>query len=249
YVSGGGVVWVQGAIQGTTGNSYPFPFGGQANWDLQGTDRIVDPTSPMVQGVPDPITGNFASHADDSGLPADAHVVVRPIEPSGPPTLYDLRRGTCGPTPTPTATVTATPTPTGTPTCTPAWRNEPPMLAVRAFASGAVANNAFYVLTGFNGSAYETESDYFNGSVWAMGAPIPTGHSQSKAAAVGNNIYVPGGYNSISFGGPINLMQIYNTTANTWSNGMNLPATRSGAAVAAFNGKVYIIAGCTIPFP
>src|SRR5207253_7207611 len=40
-----------------------------------------------------------------------------------------------------------TPTPTGTPSCTPAWRNEPSMLAARAFASGAVANNAFYVLT------------------------------------------------------------------------------------------------------
>jgi N-acetylneuraminic acid mutarotase len=159
--------------------------------------------------------------------------------------------GTPTPTPTasPTPTAIATATPTASPTCTPAWRTEPPMLASRAFASGAVANNAFYVLTGFNGASYEVESDYFNGSVWAMGAPIPTGHSQSKAAAVGNNIYVPGGFNSISFGGPLDLMQIYNTTANTWSNGMTLPATRSGAAVAAFNGKVYIIAGFTTPFP
>ncbi|PYX94829.1 MAG: hypothetical protein DMG67_00565, partial [Acidobacteria bacterium] len=123
------------------------------------------------------------------------------------------------------------------------------MLAARAFASGAVANNFFYVLTGFNGSSYEVGNDHFNGSVWASGAPIPVGHSQSKAAAVGNNIYVPGGYNSLQFGGPIDLMQIYNSTTNTWSNGMNLPGTRSGAAVAAFNGMVYIIGGFTLPFP
>src|SRR5882724_1057235 len=152
----------------------------------------------------------------------------------------------CG---TPSPTPTATATPTGSPSCTPGWRSEPPMLGARTFASGAVANNAFYALSGFNGSAYVTETDFFNGTSWAMGAPIPVGHSQSKATAVGNNIYVPGGFNSIQFGGPLDLMQIYNTTANTWSNGMSLPATRSGAAVAAFNGLVYVIAGFTTPFP
>src|SRR5262249_25421197 len=50
-------------------------------------------------------------------------------------------------------------------------------------------------------------------------------------------------------GGPLNVMQIYDTVANTWSSGLNLPQTRSGAAVVAFNGKVYIISGFTDPFP
>jgi N-acetylneuraminic acid mutarotase len=138
------------------------------------------------------------------------------------------------------ATPTPTPTPTGSPTCNPAWQNEPNMLASRAFASAATANNAFYVLTGFDGvSPYVTETDYFNGTTWAMGAPIPVPHSQSRAAAVGNSIYVAGGYNF----GQINNMQIYDTVANSWSSGLNLPAARSGPAVAAANGKVYIIGG------
>ena len=59
YISGGGVVWVQGAIQGSEEDSYPLPFGGQSNFDLSSSDPIVDPSSPMVQGVPNPITGNF----------------------------------------------------------------------------------------------------------------------------------------------------------------------------------------------
>jgi len=117
------------------------------------------------------------------------------------------------------------------------------MLNARSFASGAVANNNFYVISGFNGSSYGTQTDYFNGSVWAAAAPIPTPHSQSKAAAVGNNIYVPGGFNNISFGGPLNFMQIYNAVTNVWSSGMNMPDFRSGPAVAAFNSKVYIIGG------
>jgi hypothetical protein len=151
---------------------------------------------------------------------------------------------------TPDGGGTPTLMPTASPSCTPSWQIEPSILAARAFASGAIANGNFYVIAGYDGVApYVLETDYFNGSVWTTGAPIPTGHSQSKAAAVGNNIYVPGGFNSVQFGGPLNVMQIYDTVANTWSNGLNLPQTRSGAAVVAFNGKVYIISGFTDPFP
>jgi hypothetical protein len=58
-----------------------------------------------------------------------------------------------------------TPTVTPTATCTPPWHNEPSMPVGTAFASGAVASNFFYVMTGFNGSSYEVATDYFNGSV------------------------------------------------------------------------------------
>ena len=103
------------------------------------------------------------------------------------------------------------------------------MLNARAFASGATANGAFYVVTGFNG-AYVTQTNFFNGSVWATGrlsqsrTPSPVPHPSATG------IYVPGGFNSIQFGGPLHMMQIYNTTTNTWSKGMNLPAARSGMA-------------------
>ena len=116
------------------------------------------------------------------------------------------------------------------------------MLNARAFASGATANGAFYVVTGFNG-AYVTQTERFDGTTWANMAPIPTPHSQSRAAAVGNRVYVPGGFNSISFGGPLANMQIYDTMTDTWSQGMMLPAARSGIATAAFNGLVYAIGG------
>src|SRR5882672_4251684 len=129
YVSGGGVAWVQGAIQGeeeSEEDSYPLPFGGQSNFDLSSSDPIIDPSSPMVAGVPSPITGSFASHVSDEDLPDDAHVVVvncHDEEGGGEncdgengdeqkPVLYDLRRGTsCGPSPTPSVS----PTPTATP--------------------------------------------------------------------------------------------------------------------------------------
>src|SRR4029077_8266220 len=104
YVSAGGVVWVQASIQGVPGDNFPMPFGGQGNGaDFSSSDNIVDPSSPMMTGVPNPIVGNFASHVSMSGLPGPAHIVV--INPNDQqPVLYDLRpAGACGnPSPTPT---------------------------------------------------------------------------------------------------------------------------------------------------
>jgi cell division septation protein DedD len=119
YVSAGGVVWIQGSIQGSPPDSYPMPFGGQGNNDFSSEGFIVDSCSPMMAGVPHPIVGNPALSVSMSGLPAGAHVVVTRTNAPGPPTIYDLRPPCGTPTPTPTATPTATVTPTPTPTATP----------------------------------------------------------------------------------------------------------------------------------
>ena len=115
--------------------------------------------------------------------------------------------------------------------------------ARRNAATVAVGAN-LYAITGFNAAPdYSTANESFNGASWTALAPIPVPHAQSRGTAVGTNIYVPGGFNSVSFGGPLDTMQIYNTATNTWSAGMVLPAARSGVATAAFNGLVYVIGG------
>jgi hypothetical protein len=59
--------------------------------DFQGFNFIVDPTSPMMQGIANPIPGNSSSHCSATGLPGSAHVVVTTGDvPGGTPTLYDL---------------------------------------------------------------------------------------------------------------------------------------------------------------
>src|SRR5262249_2624796 len=114
YAGAGGVVWVQAAIQSC--DSIPMPFGGQGTGcDFSDSDNVVDAASPMMINIPNPMTGNFASHLSYTGLPGPAHtVVVNPADNN--PVLYDLQfGGTCGATPTPTPTP-GTPTPTPTPT-------------------------------------------------------------------------------------------------------------------------------------
>jgi hypothetical protein len=102
YAAAGGVVWVQGAIQGSDPDEdcYPLPFGGQSCFDEGLSDPIVDPSDPMVQGVPSPINGNAASHVSDTCLPAEAHVVVVNGDDSNP-VLYQLGPGAICTTPTP----------------------------------------------------------------------------------------------------------------------------------------------------
>jgi N-acetylneuraminic acid mutarotase len=156
---------------------------------------------------------------------------------------------TPGVTITPTRTATpggASPTPTCPPGGTPTWRTEPTIITQRSFASGAVLNNQWYVISGYDAARpYVTETERFDPTTgtWTSLAPIPTPHSQSKAAAVGTRIYVPGGFNSIQYTGPIDSMQIYTPTTNTWGFGAPLPSARSGPGVAVFNNRIYIIAG------
>jgi N-acetylneuraminic acid mutarotase len=235
YVNSGGLfrvmlpseaVLLNGAYWVSVQAHMALSSGGQWGW----TDRTVTSNSPASWQNPG---GGF-------GACPNWHPRTTCVgDPAAPDQMFALMGSFGGITPTVTPTAT----------CTPAWQNEPSMPVGRAFASAAVASNFFYVISGFNGVSYQVDNDYFNGSVWASAAPIPVGHSQSRAATVGNNIYVPGGYNSLQFSGPIDLMQIYNSTTNTWSNGMNLPGTRSGAAVVAFERHVYIIGGFTAPFP
>jgi len=113
YVGAGGVVWVQAAIAGNPGDNFPMPFGGQGNGaDLSENDNVVDPASPMMINIPNPMIGHSASHVSYTGLPGPAHTVV--INPNDNQTvLYDLQVGdTCGPTPAPRATPTPRPRPT-----------------------------------------------------------------------------------------------------------------------------------------
>ena len=100
YVGAGGVVWVQAAIQGNPGDNFPMPFGGQGNGANFGdSDPIVDPASPMMTGMPNPIVGGgpfSASHVSYTGLPGPAYPVV--INPNNNQTvLYHLQfGGNCG---------------------------------------------------------------------------------------------------------------------------------------------------------
>jgi hypothetical protein len=114
YVLAGGVLWLQGAIQGLTScssDSYSLPFGGTANFDIENDNYIINPASPLMAGVSNPFSGNYASHVNFSGYPPSSSVIaVTGTAAGGWTTLYQYGFSCNSPTFSPTLTPFITPT-------------------------------------------------------------------------------------------------------------------------------------------
>jgi hypothetical protein len=114
----------------------------------------------------------------------------------------------------------------------------------------AVNNNSIYIIGGENTSGYVSSVEKFS-SVTGYSTKLPDAKnipypvSGAAAVAVGNKIYVIGGYNSGS--GCSSRMQVFNTDDETWetTNPLpNMPTARAYAAAVEYNGKIYVIGGC-----
>jgi len=95
YVNAGGFLNFFACDSGWNGGSLtaPLPGGMQwTGWVYENYNVIDDPTHPVVQGVPSPFWGNYASHGHFSNLPADAHIIAHE-QAGGQPTIVEYRLG------------------------------------------------------------------------------------------------------------------------------------------------------------
>lgn len=76
---------------------------------------------------------------------------------------------------------------------------------------------------------------------WSTLASLPAARGSMQAAAIGNNIYVPGGYDQVT--GASAILYIYDTVADAWTTGASLPGSRYQAAAVEWNGKLYVAGG------
>ncbi|MER2597981.1 MAG: LuxR C-terminal-related transcriptional regulator [Caldilineales bacterium] len=83
---------------------------------------------------------------------------------------------------------------------------------------------------------YDTEA---NG--WLRGADKPTATANTQAVVLDGLVYVPGG--SGSDGAPSAVLEIYDAAADSWHSAAALPEPRSGSALAAFGGRLYLFGG------
>ena len=75
---------------------------------------------------------------------------------------------------------------------------------------------------------------------WASAPALPNGATQETAVvAVGDKVYVLGGFNGQSQIVP--SVQIFDTTACTWTTGPNLPASLHHANAAVVDGTIYVL--------
>jgi hypothetical protein len=79
YVTEGGVLEFHAAASGWNGgddSQIVLPGGMRIQPHYALTNDVLDPSHPLMAGVPDPFTGSFASHASFSNIPAFATLIV-----------------------------------------------------------------------------------------------------------------------------------------------------------------------------
>ncbi len=79
--------------------------------------------------------------------------------------------------------------------------------------------------------------------------PLPTAMFDQGSGVIGTRLYLVAGKDST--GTPQKTLWIYDALSDSWTQGPNMPATYPAVenpAVAAYNGKLYVFTGSTLPF-
>ena len=81
------------------------------------------------------------------------------------------------------------------------------------------------------------------GEGWARLAPMNEARQEVGVAAIGDRIYVAGGYRAD--GTTANTLEVYDVRANAWSTLAPMPERLNHCAAVAHEGKLYVIGGST----
>lgn len=144
------------------------------------------------------------------------------------------------------------------------WLTATAMLSPTSGAGVAVINNAIYLFGGYDNVTESSRVQRYDPSAdrWTLRAPMPVARSESGLVTLDGLVYMIGGnvnvYTATNrvltnvFNDPANqadanplstLVSVYDPTHDTWRDLAPLPAPRVAMAVAALQGKIYVIGG------
>src|SRR3990172_2173872 len=78
--------------------------------------------------------------------------------------------------------------------------------------------------------------------VWQYASPLPTPRTEVAGAAIGNEIYVIGGF---GLGSVTDTVEKYDPSRDAWTTVKPLPAPLHHAAAVGYAGKLFVIGGYT----
>ena len=116
----------------------------------------------------------------------------------------------------------------------------------------AVVGDIFYRFGGYRDSSFvpSRAGEKYNLATnsWTSIASMPVGFSHAGTAVVGTKVWLVGAYEErVGFAGQQNIgttrVLIYDTVANTWSDGPALPEARGSGGLALINNKLYFTSG------
>jgi DNA-binding CsgD family transcriptional regulator len=139
----------------------------------------------------------------------------------------------------------ASPTPGGLPVmaANQRWQEEASLPEARSGMAAVTYEDAIYVIggitpSGVTGSLIRLRLGYKG---WEARSGKPTPVSDIQAARLGERIYIPGG--RLASGQPTDKLEYYELRQDYWAQAAPLPAARSGYALAAFEGQLYLFGG------
>ena len=124
------------------------------------------------------------------------------------------------------------------------WRKEQDLLTPRAAHAVVSTANAIYAIAGTGPEGKPVlDMERFDGNTWTREAALPgEGLNAPAAAAIGDTIYLIGGFGTTS-NRPIANVWRYHVTTKQWNDAASLPAPRGGHAAAVLNGRIHVIGG------
>lgn len=119
-------------------------------------------------------------------------------------------------------------------------------------AQTAVVNNLFYRFGGYRDNSFvpsrKVERLDPSTGVWTSRTEMPIGFTHSAVAVVGTKVWFAGAYEErVGVAGQQNIgtvkVLVYDTVANSWSNGPDLPDPRGSGGMEHIDGKLYFTSG------
>lgn len=135
------------------------------------------------------------------------------------------------------------------------WTTKAPAPTKRTEVAAAAVAGTIYVVGGFSEPSLRNLKDLAISDAveeydpatdrWTPKAPLPAGLHHAGAAAVGDRLYVVGGFTQSLFSvwHPIASVYAYDSASNSWSERAPMPTARGALAVAELDGKLFAIGG------
>ncbi len=135
------------------------------------------------------------------------------------------------------------------------WHSLVPAPTKRTEVAAAALKGKIYVVGGFSEPSL---SNFANFAItkavevydpatdqWETKAPLPARRHHAGAAALGNRLYVLGGFTKsfLSIWSPVATAYRYDPASDVWTEVAPLPTARGALAVAVLSGKLYAVGG------
>ena len=131
------------------------------------------------------------------------------------------------------------------PRSTGTWEKRVSMPTARSELAAADLDGKIYVAGGLRLTGATVVFEYYVPvmNAWQEAAPLPEKLHHFSLTAIGQNLYLAGGYERNNFSMPTDALWIYDPLTDSWAAGADMPSGRAAHAAAAVDDKLYVVGG------